>query len=188
MGYNGRRRDNARLDGPGKDRVGPQRGMHRKSRPIACLNTSYKLLTGVLAGMLWEHVFDLEILPTEQKALPQRDKKVFGCPDGRHGNIGRSKEGQMQPIGSVGGLPEGLRSSPTPVGECNDEASKCSETHQGPDEKARMWATDLCLWTAEGPEHIHMMMKRGIFQGDSLFPLLFCLCVAPLSEALRETG
>ena len=33
-----------------------------------------------------------------------------------------------------------------------------------------------------------MRMNRGIFQGDSLSQLLFCLCVAPLSEALRGTG
>ena len=52
----------------------------------------------------------------------------------------------------------------------------------------KMWATDLCLWTAEGPEHIPIDMKSGIFQGDSLSPLLFCLCVAPLLECLRETG
>ena len=28
--------------------------------------------------------------------------------------------------------------------------------------------------------------RRGLFQGDSLSPLLFCLCLAPLSHALRE--
>ncbi len=50
-----------------------------------------------------------------------------------------------------------------------------------------MRATDLCVWTPNGPEKIPVEMKRGIFQGDSLSPLLFCICVAPLSEALRKT-
>ena len=51
----------------------------------------------------------------------------------------------------------------------------------------KMWATDLCLWTPDGPKRIPMDVKRGIYQGDSLSPLLFCLYVAPLSKALRAT-
>jgi len=31
-------------------------------------------------------------------------------------------------------------------------------------------------------------VRRGIFQGDSLSPLLFCLCLAPLSTMLNNTG
>ncbi len=54
-------------------------------------------------------------------------------------------------------------------------------------EAMRQWATDLCIWTEEGPRHTPIAVKRGIFQGDSLSPLLFCLCIAPLSEAVRET-
>ena len=48
-------------------------------------------------------------------------------------------------------------------------------------------ANDLCLWTENGPQKIPIKMKRAIFQGDSLSPLLFCLCVAPISDALRKT-
>jgi len=29
-------------------------------------------------------------------------------------------------------------------------------------------------------------MQRGLFQGDALSPLLFCLCIAPLSHGLRK--
>ena len=28
--------------------------------------------------------------------------------------------------------------------------------------------------------------RRGLFQGDALSPLLFCLCLAPLSKAINE--
>ena len=38
-------------------------------RPIVCLNTSYKLLTGALAATLSEHIFCSGILLSEQKAL-----------------------------------------------------------------------------------------------------------------------
>ena len=50
-----------------------------------------------------------------------------------------------------------------------------------------MWATNLCVWTPNGPERIPVEMRRGIFQGDALSPHLFCMCVAPLSETLGKT-
>ena len=28
--------------------------------------------------------------------------------------------------------------------------------------------------------------QRGVYQGDALSPLLFCLCVAPVSQTLRQ--
>ena len=33
-----------------------------------------------------------------------------------------------------------------------------------------------------------MRLERGLFQGDSLSHLLFCLCILPLSHALRGLG
>jgi hypothetical protein len=49
-----------------------------------------------------------------------------------------------------------------------------------------MWQTDIELQTAEGLARIPIRLKRGLFQGDSLSLLLFCLCVAPLSHALSK--
>ena len=33
-----------------------------------------------------------------------------------------------------------------------------------------------------------MQIRRGIFQGDSLSPLLFCMALNPLSTELNRTG
>ena len=33
-----------------------------------------------------------------------------------------------------------------------------------------------------------MWIKQGIFQGDSLSPLLFCMALNPVSVKLRKTG
>ena len=52
----------------GKTVLIPKEGCVGKAgqfRPIACLNTSYKLLTGALAGMISEHTLRLGILPAE---------------------------------------------------------------------------------------------------------------------------
>ena len=51
------------------------------------------------------------------------------------------------------------------------------------------WKTTLLLKHATGTLTSRLMeIKSGIFQGDSLYPLLFCLSLAPLSNLLRDTN
>ncbi len=47
--------------------------------------------------------------------------------------------------------------------------------------KGRQWQP-----TEDGWKRVSIEFRREIYQGDSLSPLLFCLAVSPLSEALRE--
>jgi hypothetical protein len=49
-----------------------------------------------------------------------------------------------------------------------------------------LWRTDVEVVSEEGKVRTPIDLKRGLFQGDSLSPLLFCLCIAPLSHALRK--
>ena len=49
-----------------------------------------------------------------------------------------------------------------------------------------MWKTRVELDGVN--EWIPIRFKRGLYQRDSLSPLLFCLCVVPLSEMLRCSG
>ncbi len=44
------------------------------------------------------------------------------------------------------------------------------------------WRTNLEVLTEDGIRSIPINLKRGLFQGDSLSPLLFCLRVAPRSQ------
>ena len=52
-------------------------------RPITCLNTTYKLLTGTVTAILYEHVEKQGLLLEEQKAL--RKGRLPGCPHHRSG-------------------------------------------------------------------------------------------------------
>ncbi len=133
-------------------------------RPIACLNTSYKLLTGALANMLSEHVFELGILPTEQKALR---KETRGCLDALTVDMAIAEETKrdkcslsvawvdyrkaydLVPHRWLNAMLRAVR-APKPI-----RALVRGLT--------RMWGTDMCLLTAERPKHIPMRMKRGIF-------------------------
>ena len=45
------------------------------------------------------------------------------------------------------------------------------------------WEVEL---TAAGQKFGNVKLKRGIFQGDSLSPLLFVICLIPLSIILRS--
>jgi len=46
----------------------------------------------------------------------------------------------------------------------------------------KKWETEL---TSSGESLGQVKIKRGIFQGDSLSPLLFVLCLIPMSSILR---
>ena len=176
----------------GKTVLIPKEGCSGKAdqfRPIACLNTSYKLFTGALANKLSKHVFRLGILPAEQKAFR---KETRGCLDALtvDGSIAEEAKRDKRSL-SVAWVDYRKAYDLVPHRRVNEmlRAIRAPKAIRALVRVlTKMWATDLCLLTAEGPKHIPIRMKRGIFQGDSLFPLLFRLCVAPLSEALRETG
>ena len=51
-----------------------------------------------------------------------------------------------------------------------------------------MWTTTFTVNAGEDKLCFEIELKRGIFQGDSLSPLLFCLAIAPLSMLLGQQG
>ena len=51
------------------------------------------------------------------------------------------------------------------------------------------WKTDITLFPKDGEIKVPAVkIKRGIFQGDSLSPLLFCFAIDPLSKLLKKEG
>ena len=49
------------------------------------------------------------------------------------------------------------------------------------------WSTNIVLKSREGSTiALPIKFRRGLFQGDALSPLLFYLCLAPLSKAINE--
>ena len=57
------------------------------------------------------------------------------------------------------------------------------------EESMSQWKTSMMLVHKEGVlETGPIRIKRGIFQGDSLSPLLFTMSLNPLSQELQNTG
>ncbi len=157
-------------------------------RPITCLNISYKLMTATLAGIILEHASKCEALPREQKALR---KGTRGCLDALTIDQAVADEAKKDRRDlSVAWVDYRKAYDLVPhrwINQVLRAVAVPKPVRETVKQLISKWATNLCLWTENGPHEIPIKMKRGIFQGDSLSPLLFCLCVAPLSEALRKT-
>ena len=166
-------------------RKDPAKGIQAGNyRPIACLPLMWKLLTGILAEVIYDHLKGQNLLPDEQKGCRKKsrgtkdqlliDKAVLL--EARRKSrclamawVDYKKAYDMVPhswllevmemMGVAKNVRELLRSS-------MDD-----------------WRTEL---TVNGEELGEVNIKRGIFQGDSLSPLLFVMIMIPLTMILKQ--
>ena len=154
-------------------------------RPITCLPLLWKLLTAVLAEDIYNHLEIKNLLPVEQKGCRKRsrgtkdqlliDKMIIRNCKKRLTGLGIAwidyrKAYDMVPhswidksmeLFGVAGNVRGLISG-----------------------SMKQWNTEL---TAGDQPLGNVNIRRGIFQGDSLSPLLFVIALIPLSLLLKKT-
>ena len=146
-------------------------------RPITCLPLMWKLLTGVIADQIYAHLDQEKMLPEEQKGcrkgsrgtndLLYIDKAVIKEVKSRNKNLAMAYD--MVPH--------------LWIIECLDLFGVAENIKSLLVNSMEKWKVMLCSGNFELGE---VEIKRGIFQGDSLSPLVFVLALIPLSLILRK--
>lgn len=154
-------------------------------RPISCLPLMWKLLTGVFSDQLYNYLESEKILPEEQKGCKRNtrgtkdqlliDKAVLRDCKKRHTNLAM---GWIDYRKAYDMVPHSW------ISECLDLFGIAENVKSLLKNSMKNWRLEL---TSSGVSLGNVQIKRGIFQGDSLSPLLFVLCLIPMTLILKET-
>ena len=161
-------------------------------RPIACLNTCYKLLTGFVTAYLERYVTERKIIASEQRAL---QKGVWGCTHALlldQTLIADACNQKQRPI-SVGWIDYAKAFDSVP----HTYIQWLFRAMQVPN-PLRIFLEGLMnswrvKYEVKGPRgkierSSYLRIRSGVLQGDSFSPLLFCLAMVPISHALNNTS
>lgn len=157
-------------------------------RPITCLPTMYKILTAAITNRMYLHLMQNNIFPCEQKGCK---KKTKGCKDNllinklivwqakkQKKNLSMAWIDYKKAFDSV---PHSWILETLKIYKINPVIIHFVTNTM------KKWQTEMLLFFKKG--HLKtkkIAVKRGIFQGDSLSPLLFCLTLIPLTNILNS--
>ena len=153
-------------------------------RPITCLPLMWKLFTGILSDELYNHLESEGLLPEEQKGCRRKsrgtkdqlliDKMILRNCKRRLTGLGMAWIDYKKAYDMV---PHSWLKKCMMMFGVADNMQKVLVNSMG------KWKTEL---TTGGQKLGTVRIRRGIFQGDSLSPLLFVLALIPMSLVLRE--
>lgn len=159
-------------------------------RPIACLPTTFKVLTSIVTDRLYKHLESQNIMAIEQRGC-KRD--CYGCKDQLLINNAILENCHVKK--------KNLSTAWIDYKKAFDSVPhswllKCMEIYKVHPTLTQFIASSMAKWKTNmtlvhnggvletGP----IQIKRGIFQGDSLSPLLFTMALNPISTELIKTG
>ena len=160
----------------------------RNYRPITCLPTYYKLITLMLTDKIYQHVVDSGILPPEQKGIM---RKARGCKDQLMLDKIITEDAKLKKRNlSTMWIDYKKAYDSVPhewMLECLSLYKIDTTIQRFIKVMIKQWKTNVHLHSKEGRISTDtIFFRRGIFQGDSLSPLLFCLALTPISRLLRR--
>lgn len=158
-------------------------------RPITCLSVFYKLITSLISRQIYNHLDNNRLLPPEQKGCARGS---YGCKEllllnklliqhakTNHRSIAMAWVDYRKAFDSI---PHTWIQQVVKIYHLDPNiVNFCTET-------MKTWKTRMILNSSEGfKESRAINIRTGIFQGDSLSPLLFCMALIPLTNELNET-
>jgi hypothetical protein len=157
-------------------------------RPITCLPTTYKVLTSILSERIYHHAIENHILPEEQRGCR---KNSYGTKDQLLLNktiLNDAKRHRKNLAVAWIDYKKAFDSLPHAwIVKCLELQKVNSLLIELLKHNMKNWKTSLTLNHNEGSIVVpDVKITSGIFQGDSLSPLLFCLALAPLSQILNN--
>nr|CAH7767457.1 unnamed protein product [Callosobruchus chinensis] len=158
-------------------------------RPITCLNACYKLFTRILYMRILEAVNPVFLAVYEQRGSK---KGVAGCRDNllidrcvTQDSVQYKRNLSMAWIDYRKAFDTTSHELIVRLLEClsvDDQIVGCIK------QLMPLWKTRFTITSSETQVRTELVsFERGVFQGDSLSPLLFCISLLPLSIALRNT-
>ena len=155
-------------------------------RPITCLPTTFKLMTVIIAEAIQNHLEQNGLIPEEQKGNRRKsrgtkdqlliDKMILRNAKRRKTNLHVAWIDYKKAFDS---LPHSW------ITKSLEMLGVSSNIRQFLKTAMSSWNT---LLTVNGQILGQVNIRRGIFQGDSLSPLLFVAVLIPLTIILRKTG
>jgi len=153
-------------------------------RPIACLPLMWKLLTGIFAGKIYEHLESNGLLPEEQKGCRKNSR---GTKDQLLIDKAVLKQAKLMKHSlSMAWVDYRKAYDLVPHSwllKIMDLSKIAGDIRELIANSMNNWNTDL---SCAGKFLCNVDIKRGIFQGDSLSPLLFVMAMIPLSFLLNK--
>ena len=153
-------------------------------RPITCLSLMWKLMTRIIADQMYD--YPEHLLPDEQKGCRRKsrgtkdqlliDKTILKDCRKRLTSLAMAWIDYKKACDFV---PHSW------ISECMEMFGIAGNVREFLQRSMVQWKLSL---TSKGEELGDVDVKRGIFQGDSLSPLLFVLSMIPLSSLLRKVN
>ena len=158
-------------------------------RPITCLPTIYKIITATICNKISKHLTSNNIMAEEQKGCRKRSK---GCKEQLiiDSVIRKQTEKHQRNLHTAfidyrkafDTVPHSWLLRILEIYKINPVIRQFLASIM------KKWKTKIQLRTADKQlETEFINILRGIFQGDALSALWFCMCLNPLSNALNKT-